>query len=148
MVLVHRLRQDAAAVHTNGIRRCRGRKNSERGCAHSWRRALFRLAVFRTPSAQTLAMLIATLAAGGRSANCLKMRLNLDDCVRSLCSAHSWISLEESRVLLLDAYRRFRGQAKYGGNSVQTLLGIESSILQRASEQELKQRLAVAREWF
>ncbi|MGB1416076.1 MAG: hypothetical protein ACPG6X_01185 [Synechococcus sp.] len=56
--------------------------------------------------------------------------------------------MEESRVLLLDAYRRFRGQAKYGGNSVQTLLGIESAILQRASEQELKQRLAVAKEWF
>ncbi|MAH56845.1 MAG: hypothetical protein CMN91_00100 [Synechococcus sp. ARS1019] len=76
------------------------------------------------------------------------MRLNLDDCVRSLCSSHSWISFEESRVLLLDAYRRFRGQEKYGGNIVQTLLAIELSILQRSSDQELKQRLAVAREWF
>lgn len=109
---------------------------------------MFRLAVIRTPSAQTLGLLNVTLAAGGWSAKGLKMRLNLDDCVRSLCSAHSWISFEESRVLLLDAYRRFRGQAKYGGNSVQTLLGIEISILQRASEHELKQRLAVAREWF
>lgn len=91
---------------------------------------------------------IVTLAAERRPAIDLKMRLNLDDCVRSLCSSHSWISFEESRVLLLDAYRRFRGQEKYGGNIVQTLLAIELSILQRSSDQELKQRLAVAREWF
>ena len=89
-----------------------------------------------------------TLTSARRPAIDLKMRLNLDDCVKSLCSAHSWISFEESRVLLLDAYRRFRGQAKYGGNMVQTLLTIEISILQRASERELKQRLALAREWF
>ena len=91
---------------------------------------------------------IVTLVAERRPAIDLKMRLNLDDCVRSLCSSHSWISFEESRVLLLDAYRRFPGQEKYGGNIVQTLLAIELSILQRSSDQELKQRLAVAREWF
>jgi len=31
---------------------------------------------------------------------------------------------------------------------LQTLIRIEVSILQRATDQELQQRLAVAREWF
>lgn len=117
-------------------------------CVHSCHSDASLLGVIHRPSEQGTDVPLVTLAAARRPAKGLKMRLNLDECVRSLCSAHSWISFEESRVLLLDAYRRFRGQAKYGGNIVQTLLRIEISILQRASEQELKQRLALAREWF
>ena len=58
------------------------------------------------------------------------------------------MSFDDARVLLLDAYRRFRDQERYGGNLLQTLMQIEVSVLSRASDQELQQRLAMAREWF
>ena len=58
------------------------------------------------------------------------------------------MSVDDARVLLLDAYRRFRAQERYGGNLLQTLMQIEVSVLSRASDQELQQRLAMAREWF
>ena len=58
------------------------------------------------------------------------------------------MSFDDARVLLLDAYRRFRSQERYGGNLLQTLMQIEVSVLSRASDQELQQRLAMAREWF
>lgn len=78
----------------------------------------------------------------------LKMRLSLDDCGRRLAQVHASLSLDEARVLLMDAYRRFRAQERYGGNLVQTLMGIEVSVLSRATDHELQQRLAMAREWF
>ena len=58
------------------------------------------------------------------------------------------MSFDDARVLLLDAYRRFSSQERYGGNLLQTLMRIEVSVLSRASDQELQQRLAMAREWF
>ncbi|MGB1022100.1 MAG: hypothetical protein ACPGXW_04705 [Synechococcus sp.] len=58
------------------------------------------------------------------------------------------MTFDDARVLLLDAYRRFRAQERYGGNLLQTLMQIEVSVLSRASDQELQQRLAMAREWF
>ena len=76
------------------------------------------------------------------------MRLSLDDCGRRLAQVHASLSFEDARLLLLDAYRRFRTYERYGGNMLQTLIRIEVSILQRATDQELRQRLAVAREWF
>ena len=76
------------------------------------------------------------------------MRLSLDDCGRKLAQVHASLSFDDARVLLLDAYRRFRSQDRYGGNLLQTLMRIEVSVLSRASDQELQQRLAMAREWF
>ena len=76
------------------------------------------------------------------------MRLSLDDCGRRLALAHSSLSFEDARLLLLDAYRRFRSHGKYGGDMVQTLIKVEISILHRASDQELRRRLAVVKEWF
>ena len=76
------------------------------------------------------------------------MRLSLDDCGRRLALAHSSLSFEDARLLLLDAYRRFRSQGKYGGNMVQTLIKVEMSILSRAIDQELRRRLARVKEWF
>ena len=76
------------------------------------------------------------------------MRLSLDDCGRRLAQVHASLSFEDARLLLLDAYRRFRTYERYGGNMLQTLIRIEVSILQRTTDQELQQRLAVAREWF
>ena len=76
------------------------------------------------------------------------MRLSLDDCGRRLAQVHASLSFEDARLLLLDAYRRFRTYERYGGNMLQTLIRIEVSILQRVTDQELQQRLAVAREWF
>ena len=58
------------------------------------------------------------------------------------------MSFDDARVLRLAAYRRFRSQERYGGNLLQTLMRIEVSVLSRASDQELQQRLAMAREWF
>ena len=76
------------------------------------------------------------------------MRLSLDDCGRRLSQVHASLTFDDARVLLLDAYRRFRAQERYGGNLLQTLMQIELSVLSRASDQELQQRLAMAREWF
>ncbi len=76
------------------------------------------------------------------------MRLSLDDYGQRLSLAHSSLSFEDARLLLLDAYRRFHSQEKYGGDIVQTLIKVEMSILQRASDQELRRRLAVLKEWF
>jgi len=76
------------------------------------------------------------------------MRLSLDDCGRRLALAHSSLSFEDARLLLLDAYRRFRSHDRYGGDMVQTLIKVEISILHRASDQELRRRLAVVKEWF
>ena len=76
------------------------------------------------------------------------MRLSLDDCGRRLARVHASLTFDDARVLLLDAYRRFRAQERYGGNLLQTLMQIEVSVLSRASDQELQQRLAMAREWF
>lgn len=76
------------------------------------------------------------------------MRLNLDDCGRRLARVHASLTFDDVRVLLLDAYRRFRAQERYCGNLLQALMQIELSVLSRASDQELQQRLAMAREWF
>ena len=76
------------------------------------------------------------------------MRLSLDDCGRRLALAHASLTFDDARLLLLDAYRRFHAHGKYGGDMVQTLIKVEMSILHRASDQELRRRLAVVREWF
>ena len=44
----------------------------------------------------------------------------------------------------IDAFVGGAAHGEYGADAV----AIEISILQRASERELKQRLALAREWF
>ena len=76
------------------------------------------------------------------------MRSSLDDCGRRLALAQLSLSFEDARLLLRDAYRRFRSYDRYGGDMVQTLIKVELSILHRASDQELRRRLAVVKEWF
>ncbi|MEB3254362.1 MAG: hypothetical protein VKI93_06570 [Synechococcus sp.] len=76
------------------------------------------------------------------------MRLSLDDCGRRLALARTSLTFEDARLLLLDAYRRFRSHSKYGGDMVETLIKVEMSILHRASDQELRRRLAMVKEWF
>ena len=65
----------------------------------------------------------------------------------ALARAHDFLSVAAATSLLLHAYIRFKDQARYGGNIVQTLLKVEYSILLRSSEAELMNRLAIAREF-
>ena len=46
------------------------------------------------------------------------MRLSLDDCGRRIALAQPSLSFEDARLLLLDAYRRFRSYDRYGGDMV------------------------------
>ena len=59
----------------------------------------------------------------------------------NLTLKHEWMTVSDARLLLLDAYLRFKNNKRYGGNMVQTLMKIEYGIWLRSSEEHMQVRL-------
>ena len=60
----------------------------------------------------------------------------------NLTLVHEWMTVAEARLLLHDAYMRYRSQKRFfGWKNVETLIGIDYGIWQRTSEEHLRAKL-------
>lgn len=59
----------------------------------------------------------------------------------NLTFKHEWMTVSEAKLLLIDAYKRFRKQKRYGGDIVKTLMKVEYGIWMRSSEEHMRVRL-------
>ena len=66
-----------------------------------------------------------------------------DDNVINLTITHPWMSFEEAWILMKYSYLRFKTQEKY--NTFKTLMSIEYGIFQRETEENLRERIAIAK---
>ena len=63
--------------------------------------------------------------------------------VINLTVTHPWMQFEEAWLLMRHAYVRFKPEEKY--NTFLTLMSIEYGIFQRETEENLRQRIEIAK---
>ena len=69
----------------------------------------------------------------------------MDDLERNainLTLKHEWMTVYQAKLLLHDAYMRYKSQSRFGGwKTVETLIGIDYGIWWRSSEEHMRARL-------